>query len=42
MTVDCWNFKCKFRSLEGCTLETITIGGSGLCKEGDYDEDDAE
>ena len=42
MTVDCWNLTCRYRSLEGCTLTAITIGACGVCKEGDYDEDDAE
>lgn len=38
MIVDCWNFKCKYRGIQGCTLESITIGGSGMCKEGDYED----
>lgn len=37
MEVDCWNLNCKYHGLQGCTLEKITIGGSGTCKECDYD-----
>jgi len=35
--VECWNLRCKHRGLEGCLLDRITIGGTGLCKECDYE-----